>query len=77
MPCVVPASFAAACSVEQFFFDHWYAAQPAATQARMQALVASGQLVFINGGYCMHDEAAPTYVDMLDQTTLGESPHSC
>ncbi len=24
-----------------------------------------------NGGYCMHDEAATHYVDMIDQTTLG------
>jgi alpha-mannosidase len=24
-----------------------------------------------NGGYCMHDEAATHYVDMVDQTTLG------
>ena len=30
-----------------------------------------GRLVFANGGWCMHDEAAATYSDMLDQTALG------
>ena len=26
---------------------------------------------FINGGWCMSDEAAPYYVDMVDQQTIG------
>jgi alpha-mannosidase len=33
--------------------------------------VKSGQLEFINGGWCMHDEASPYYVEMVDQTTRG------
>ncbi|MQM18748.1 hypothetical protein Taro_051744 [Colocasia esculenta] len=37
----------------------------------VKGLVSSGQLEFINGGMCMHDEAATHYVDMIDQTTLG------
>lgn len=40
-------------------------------RALVRSLVASGQLSFSNGGYTMFDEAGPTYVDMLDQTTLG------
>lgn len=40
-------------------------------QELTKQLVASGQLEFINGGACMHDEANPTYVDMIDQTSVG------
>lgn len=40
-------------------------------QAVVKTLVASGQLEFINGGWCMHDEASPGFADMVDQTTLG------
>ena len=32
--------------------------------SQVRGLVASGQLVFANGGWSMHDEAAPTFVDM-------------
>ena len=37
----------------------------------MKQLVENGQLEFINGGWCMSDEAAPFYVDMVDQQTIG------
>ncbi|KAF6160103.1 hypothetical protein GIB67_018883 [Kingdonia uniflora] len=30
-----------------------------------------GGMTKANGGMCMHDEAAPHYIDMIDQTTLG------
>lgn len=35
------------------------------------SLFRRGQLEFINGGWCMHDEAAPSYVDMIANTALG------
>ncbi|KAL4192151.1 hypothetical protein AMTRI_Chr06g170820 [Amborella trichopoda] len=57
--------------VEQAFFQRWWREQSEAMQAVVKALVNSGQLEFINGGMCMHDEAAPHYIDMIDQTTLG------
>ncbi|KAH8050058.1 hypothetical protein JL722_11590 [Aureococcus anophagefferens] len=38
---------------------------------RMKKLVAGKQLEFINGGWCMHDEASPLWTAMVDQTTRG------
>ncbi|CAK9186898.1 unnamed protein product [Ilex paraguariensis] len=57
--------------VEQAFFQRWWRDQSEAVQSKVKQLVSSGQLEFINGGMCMHDEAAPHYIDMIDQTTLG------
>ena len=39
----------------------------------MRELVAEGRLDFANGGWCMHDEAAAHYADMIDQTALGHA----
>jgi hypothetical protein len=58
--------------VEQAFFQRWWAEQTPAKQAAVKGLVASGALEFINGGWSMHDEACPTFVDMLDNTALGQ-----
>ncbi len=60
-------------AVEQAFFQRWWNEQSPANQASVKALVAAGQLEFVNGGWCMHDEAATHYVDMVDQTTLGHT----
>jgi hypothetical protein len=57
--------------VEQWFFSRWYLRQDEDLQAEVGDMVARGQLVFANGGLVMHDEASPTYIDMLDQTTAG------
>ncbi|XP_062010431.1 probable alpha-mannosidase At5g13980 isoform X2 [Rosa rugosa] len=57
--------------VEIAFFQRWWRDQSDAVQRIVTDLVSSGQLEFINGGMCMHDEAATHYVDMIDQTTLG------
>ena len=40
-------------------------------QEAVKGLVAEGRLSFVNAGWCMHDEAAANFVDMLDQTALG------
>ncbi|KAK8465738.1 hypothetical protein PHAVU_009G161600 [Phaseolus vulgaris] len=57
--------------VEQAFFQRWWREQSDDIQNIVKELVKSGQLEFINGGFCMHDEAATHYIDMIDQTTLG------
>ncbi|RLN15696.1 alpha-mannosidase-like [Panicum miliaceum] len=57
--------------VEQAFFQRWWAEKSPNIQAIVRKLIDSGQLEFINGGWCMHDEAAVHYIDMIDQTTLG------
>ena len=40
-------------------------------RADVRGLVASRRLVFLNGAFSMHDEAAPTYIDMLDNLATG------
>ena len=57
--------------VEVGFFARWWDQQPAAKQEIARKLVQTKQLEFINGGWCMHDEASPYYVEMVDQTTRG------
>ncbi|KAJ6680331.1 ALPHA-MANNOSIDASE [Salix purpurea] len=57
--------------VEQAFFQRWWRDQSETMQQVVKQLVSSGQLEFINGGMCMHDEAVTHYIDMIDQTTLG------
>jgi alpha-mannosidase len=58
-------------AVEMAFFSRWYYQQPLAARAQVQVLVASGQLSFANGGWCMHDEAASHWLSQVEQTTLG------
>ncbi|KAJ3671808.1 hypothetical protein LUZ60_007887 [Juncus effusus] len=57
--------------VEQAFFQRWWRQQSDTVKETVKGLVNSGQLEFINGGMCMHDEATVHYIDMIDQTTLG------
>ncbi|GLJ52491.1 hypothetical protein SUGI_1116890 [Cryptomeria japonica] len=57
--------------VEVAFFKRWWREQSKEKREIVRKLVDSGQLEFINGGWCMHDEASTYYVDMIDQTTLG------
>ncbi|KAK7262969.1 hypothetical protein RJT34_30552 [Clitoria ternatea] len=56
---------------EMAFFHRWWVEQSPETQEQVRKLVDAGQLEFVNGGWCMHDEATTHYIDMIDQTTLG------
>lgn len=57
--------------VEMAFFSRWWNEQTEAKKAQVRQLVANRQLVFVNGGWCMNDEAVPTYWGIIDQMTLG------
>jgi alpha-mannosidase len=59
--------------VEQKFFSMWWGRQNDAVKDSVRFLVANKQLNFVNGGWCMHDEASTHYMGMIDQTTLGHS----
>lgn len=58
-------------SVEMEFFSHWWREQNKERKRRMKKVVQRGQLEFVGGGWCMNDEAAASYVDIIDQMTLG------
>jgi len=59
--------------IEQAFYQRYMEEHQDDPQimSLMRQLISQGQLEFINGGWCMHDEASPSFVDMIDQTTLG------
>ncbi|XP_015951770.2 alpha-mannosidase [Arachis duranensis] len=56
---------------EMAFFHRWWVEQSPEIKEQVRKLADAGQLEFVNGGWCMHDEAAPHYIDMIDQTSLG------
>lgn len=56
---------------EQAYFQRWWRQQNEEMKNLTRSLVAAGQIEFVNGGWCMHDEATTHHIDMLDQTTLG------
>ena len=57
--------------VETAFFNQWWVEQNEETKNLVRDLVQNGRLEFINGGWCMNDEAATHYVDIIDQMSLG------
>ena len=74
--------------VEMAFFTRWWNEQSKETQQlvweahvmscigvimmQVHKLVNNKQLEFINGGWCMNDEASTDYNAIIDQMSLGE-----
>lgn len=57
--------------VENVYWSMWWNEIDSKTADAVRSLVASGQLEFINGGFSMHDEANPSFADMIDNTAVG------
>ncbi|XP_063055152.1 lysosomal alpha-mannosidase [Engraulis encrasicolus] len=57
--------------VESAFFYRWWKQQKQAMRRTVTQLVNEGRLEFINGGWCMSDEATTHYSAVIDQMTLG------
>jgi lysosomal alpha-mannosidase len=53
------------------FFWQWWEEQDESTLDVVRDLVSQGRFEFINGGWCMNDEATTHYVDIIDQMSLG------
>jgi hypothetical protein len=56
---------------EVAYFSRWWRRQSKARRASVMQLLESGQLELTNGGWVSNDEATPTYVDIIDQHTMG------
>jgi hypothetical protein len=46
--------------------DRWWDEQNEHMKDQVRGLVNNGQLEFINGGWCMNDEATTYYEDIID-----------
>ena len=57
--------------VEIAFFWRWWQEQTDLMKEEVKKLVQNGQLEFINGGWCMNDEASTHYNAIIDQMTWG------
>lgn len=57
--------------VETAFFYRWWKRQDQDMKDTVRTLVDQGRLEFVNGGWCMSDEAATHYNSVIDQMTLG------
>lgn len=57
--------------VEMSFFSKWWNEQDEQMKTIVRKLVDEGRLEFINGGWCMNDEATVTYHSTIEQMTLG------
>ena len=56
---------------EVVFFSKWWKLQTESTRQTVRELVENGRIEFINGGWCVNDEATTNYADIIDQMSLG------
>ena len=57
--------------IEMKFFSMWWKDQTEGMKNNVRELVKRGQLEMANGGWSMHDEACPTYEDMINNHMIG------
>jgi lysosomal alpha-mannosidase len=57
--------------VESYFFNRWWNEQTDTMKASVRTLVANGQLVFLNGGWSMHDEACVHQESAISNMEVG------
>ncbi len=57
--------------VEIVFFKKWWQIQDESVRETVRELVRNGRLEFLNGGWCINDEATTNYADIIDQMSLG------
>ena len=57
--------------VETAYFMRWWREQDQRTRDATKRLFATGQIEFVNGGWCMADDASPALDAQIDQLTLG------
>jgi hypothetical protein len=56
--------------VEMKFFNMWWNNQNDQMKGKVKELIKNGQLELINAGWSMHDEACPTYDDMINNMLI-------
>ncbi|XP_064486678.1 lysosomal alpha-mannosidase-like [Ornithodoros turicata] len=58
-------------SCENVFFSRWWKERSQKEQDDLRALLSSGRLQFVGGGWVQNDEAVTHYTAIIDQMTLG------
>mmetsp|Transcript_29548 Transcript_29548/g.45022 ORF Transcript_29548/g.45022 Transcript_29548/m.45022 type:complete len:181 (-) Transcript_29548:2541-3083(-) len=58
--------------VEMKFFSMWFDKQPDWKKEKVRDMIKSGQIEIINAGWSMHDEACPSYDDMINNMMFGQ-----
>ena len=57
---------------QQLVWDGYVMSHVCITMIQVHKLVSNKQLEFINGGWCMNDEASTDYNAIIDQMSLGK-----